>query len=245
MSEQGRKLTEQHRRRQLAVRAAASRQLLSVWRTEFDVDDIPGSSVRFARTAIPLIEEGKRRSAELAADYFSTFRQTDGPGPLRARPVIDVNERRVQTSLGWASKIVPLKAIRNGATPTQAARAGLQQSIGTTARFVSEGSRQTITNAVREDPARPSFQRVTGPNPCEFCAMLSARGGVYRTESSAVFEAHAGRGAACQCEPEAVYGSRYLSPQQRRFKELYDREAKGTSDPLKSFRAAYRREFKP
>ena len=74
--------------------------------------------------------------------------------------------------------------------------------------------------------------------------MLSARGGVYR-ETTVGFEAHSGLNTACQCEPEMVYGERFLSPDQKRFKDLYDREAKGTDDPLKAFRAAYRREVQP
>ena len=222
-----------------------SRQVLSVWRTEFDIDNIAGSSMMFAQAAVPVLEEGKRRSAEMAADYFSTFRQTDGPGSRRARPMIDLDGRRVQQSLGYSAKIVPLKAIRNGSSPTQAARAGLQQSLGTSARLVGDGARETLTTAVDEDPQARGWQRVTGPNPCEFCAMLSARGGVYSTQRVAEFEAHSGRGSACQCDAEPVYGDRWLSPQQQRFKELYDRAAKGQREPLKAFRAAYRAEIKP
>ena len=245
MSEDGRRVTEDHRRRQLALRAVVGRQLLSVWRTQFDVDDIVGTSALVAQSSVPVLEEGKRRAAEMAADYFSRYREVDGPGPRRARPQADLDGRRAQRALGYSARIVPLKAIRNGSTPAQAARAGLQQSIGTASRLVSDGARDTVVRAVDEDPARPRWQRVTGPNPCEFCAMLSARGGVYRSEALASFEAHSGRGAACQCDAEPVYGDRWLSPQQQRFKELYDREAKGQREPLKAFRAAYRREMQP
>ena len=157
----------------------------------------------------------------------------------------DLDGRRAQHALGYSAKIVPLKAIRNGASPTQAARAGLQQSIGTASRLTADGARETLTTAVDEDPRARGWQRVTGPNPCEFCAMLSARGGVYSTQRTAEFEAHSGRGSACQCDAEPVYGERFLSPQQQRFKELYDREAKGSREPLRAFRAAYRREIQP
>ena len=245
LSSEGRQVTERHRRSQLALRSVVGRQLLSVWRTEFDIDNIAGSSIVFAQAAVPVLEDGKRRSAEMAAAYFSQFRQVDGPGLRRARPMADVDGRRVQNALGYSAKIVPLKAIRNGSTPAQAARAGLQQSIGTASRLVADGARETLTTAVDEDPQARGWQRVTGPNPCEFCAMLSARGGVYRTQGRAEFEAHSGRGSACQCDAEPVYDERWLSPDQQRFKDLYDREAKGTDDPLKAFRAAYRREIQP
>lgn len=245
MSSEGRAVTEKHRRSQLALRAVVSRQVLSVWRTEFNVDDVAGSSLVFAQAVVPTLEAGKLRSAEMAADYFSSFRQVDGPGFRRARPMADIDVRRSQHALGYSSKIVTLKAIRNGASPTQAARAGLQQSIGTSARLVADGARETLTTAVDEDHQARGWQRVTGPNPCEFCAMLSARGGVYRSQGRAEFEAHSGRGSACQCDAEPVYGERWLSPQQQRFKDLYESEAEGERDPLKAFRSAYRAEFQP
>ena len=245
MSSEGRQVTEQHRRRQLAVRAAVGRQVTSVWRTTFDVDDIAGSSLAVAQAVVPVLSDGKQRSAEVAASYFADYRQVDGPGRRRARTQGDLDGRRVDRAVGFAAKIVPLKAIRAGYSPNQAARAGLQQTIGTASRLVSDGGRETLVRAVDEDPQAQGWQRVTGPEPCEFCAMLSARGGVYRSQARAEFEAHSGRGAACQCDAEPVYGERWLSPQQQQFKELYDREAKGTSDPLKAFRAAYRAEMKP
>lgn len=218
---------------------------MSLWRTEFDVEEIAGSSRAFTAATLAVLEEGKRQSAEIAADYFSTFRSVDGPGSRRARPMFDLDVRKAQYSMGYAARIVPLKAVRNGYTPSRAAKAGLQQSIGAASSLVSDGSRETLTTAVSEDPQSRGWQRVTGPDPCEFCAMLSARGGVYSTQRTAEFEAHSGRGAACQCSAEPVYSrSRYLSPEQQAFKDLYEREAKGADDPLKAFRAAYRREYK-
>jgi len=245
LSEEGRQATEEHRRRQLAIRAAVLRDVTGVWRTEFDIEDVASSQLRVVEALKDVLADGKLRAAEEAADYYSQFRAIDGPGARRARPMGDLDGRRVDRSVGYSARIVPLKALKAGRTRQQAARAGLEQTMGASGRLVSDGSRETVIRAAEEDPAQPRWQRITGPEPCEFCAMLSARGGVYRAQATAVFEAHSGRGAACQCEAEPVYGERFLSEQQQRFKELYDREAKGTSDPLKAFRAAYRREIKP
>ena len=217
------------------------RQVSSVWRTEFDVDDIANAARRFSERSLGVLLEGKRRSAAEAAEYFSAFRAIDGPGQRSARPVVQLDEARVHRSLGYAARIVPLRMLKNGHTEARAVRSGMQLALGSADRIVADGSRETIIQAAREDPENPRWQRVTtSDEPCEFCAMLSARGGVYRTQADAEFEAHSGRGRACQCEPELVYGERWLSPKQQEWKQLYDRAAKGTPDPLKAFRAAYR-----
>ena len=233
MSSEGRQVTLDHQKRQLAIRAALGRELTSLWRTKFNPDEIASSAELFAGDAIPVLEHFKRRSAEEGAEYFKTYREVAGPGPRRARPQSDVDGRRVKHSLGYAARIVPLKAIRNGSTPQQAASAGLQHSLGTAGRLAKEGSWDTLMNAMEEDMFSRGWQRVTGADPCDFCAMLSARGGTY-SKATVAFEAH----NWCQCEAEPVYSrERWLSPEQQELKELYDRYAKGKRHPLRAFRA--------
>ena len=239
MSEDARRLTLGHRSRQQALRVATIRELSEVWRSTFDIDDVRGSWSRFATAALPAIEDGRRTSATLAAEHFSQFRETAGLGPRQATRMVETDERRARRALEYSSKVSTLRAIQAGRSPQEAARTGMVRSMGTSTRLVSEGGRDTLIQAVRDDPQARGWQRVTGGDPCEFCAMLSARGGVYSPDG-ADFEAH----DHCACEAEPVYRTRFLDERQQQWKELYDREAKGQRDPLKAFRAAYRAEFK-
>lgn len=48
-----------------------------------------------------------------------------------------------------------------------------------------DGGREVITNAARHDSRVMMWARVTGPNPCAFCAMLASRGFAYKSKARA------------------------------------------------------------
>lgn len=236
----GDRLTRGHRRRQQALRVVLIRELTREWRATFDVNDIDRSYRAFSRSAVPLILDAHATSASHAADYFRSFREAErAPRQHRAQLAAAPGRDRIEYALGYSARITTLRGLRAGKTPADAARGALVRTTGTSTRLASEGGRQTLYEAVRSDPVRPRWQRVTGGDPCAFCAMLAARGGVYR--SGANFETH----DHCGCELEPVYRDVGPSEQVRAWQEIYDREARGTRDPLKEFRAAYRRQASP
>ena len=73
---------------------------------------------------------------------------------------------------------------------------GVQLS-GAAQRLISNGARQAVMESVKADPEAVGWMRVTSANPCAFCAMLSGRGFVYKTERTASFQAH----SHCACGP--------------------------------------------
>lgn len=213
--------------------------LSAVWMDTFDVDDVRRSWAAFHRAAMPVIRDAHGQSSALAQEYFNSFRDAAGaPGRAAASRPKSLDVARARAALEHTSKITTLRGIAAGHSPQQASQVALTRTLGASGRLASEGGRQTIINSVRDDPAARGWQRITGGEPCEFCAMLSARGGVY-SRDGADFEAH----DHCACEAEPVYGERFLDERQQAFRDLYEREAKGQSEPLKAFRSAYRREF--
>lgn len=215
------------------------RDLSSAWQATFDPSDVRRSWAAFHREAMPVIADAHGRSSALAQQYFNSFREASGvPGRAVASTARPLDVERARRALEYSSKITTLRGIAAGKTPTQATNTALTRTLGTSTRLASEGGRQTLINTVRDDPQASGWQRITGDNPCEFCAMLSARGGVY-SRDGADFEAH----DHCGCEVEPVYGRRQLDERQQEFKRLYDEAAKGSSDPLREFRRAYRQQY--
>jgi|GEM_PF-2681922 len=97
----GSRLTERHRRAQLALRALALRQVLGIW-PAFDIEDAPRSWPSVEAALLAVIGERRAVLASLAAGYFEAFRHAEGIDG-RASPVLvdfDGDARaRAQTSL--------------------------------------------------------------------------------------------------------------------------------------------------
>ena len=234
MSAEGRKLTEDHRKKQLAIGARLKRDIIRVWRTEYDIDEILASEARVVAALKDMLADYKRESAQEGAAYYKAFREVAGPGSINVKPYFDLDGSRVEQSVGYRARIVPLKAIKAGRSADEASKMALQATTGASERLVREGGRETITRMEDEDPFNKGWQRVVGPEPCAFCAMLSARGGVY-SRATVAFEAH----DHCQCEAEPIFSrERYLSPSQQELKELYDKYAKGKRHPERAYRRA-------
>ena len=98
---------------------------------------------------------------------------------------------------------------------------------------LDEGSR----GAVEADRQALGYRRISGGDPCAFCAMLVARGGVY-TEASAGFEAHSN----CGCTGRPVYDRNDAhSERARELQQLWNESTRGRSgdDAVRAFRQAY------
>lgn len=61
---------------------------------------------------------------------------------------------------------------------------------GAMARLALQAAREVVSENVIKDPKALAWMRVLGPRPCGFCAMLAARGPVYRSAQAAGFRAH-------------------------------------------------------
>ena len=103
--------------------------------------------------------------------------------------------------------------------------------------MVMNGDRLTVVESVKADREALGYRRISDGNPCSFCAMLVARGGVY-TEATAGFQAH----SRCGCTARAVYDRNDARAERaRELQQLWNESARGRSgdDAIRAFRQAY------
>lgn len=252
---EGATLTEQHRQRQLALRAAVIRDMTTLWPL-WQLDN-PESFDRFVAATVTLIRARHRDSAGLAANYFRAFRTVEGIGgdlPIRIAESPPVEQ--LTASLRSSGLAGTFKALQTGRSPQAARQIGFVKTSGAASRHVMNGGRNTILQSAGADPKAQGWIRKTSGSPCAFCAMLASRGHVYKSSATAAggrwsvsdrqFKVH----DHCSCSFEAAYRGSQLPAENQRFREQWNeaqREAaeagelkRGTSnDALNAFRRHY------
>lgn len=79
---------------------------------------------------------------------------------------------------------------------------------GAGGQIVQDGGRDMINNALQDDPGAIGYYRVTEGSPCYFCALMAARGAVYKSKRTAAFGAH----PHCHCQAVPIFSRRYQLP---------------------------------
>lgn len=200
-----------------------------------DLTNIDATTERWIIPTTAVVRFQHARSARLAADYLTAARQLDlGPDPDWLPTLAAANLEQIITALRVTGPVRarqltaagrPLPDVRR-MTFQSAARSGMRLALG--------GGRNTITSSIANDRDAKGWSRVASGQPCAFCALLVSRGPVY-SQHSVQFRAHDG----CSCSAMAIYGrSGGWTDQARKFRDLYNDVAKGTSDPLNAFRRA-------
>lgn len=231
----GRQLTEQHRQRQLAVRAVVVRQLVALWPL-FDPARIDETWEAIAPAVMTLTAQGRSLSAAVASAYYQAFRLVEGVTGETAMPVLSDDWRvpaavSLQVTGPIKAKQLTMMGRRDVAAQT------LVSLSGSVSRIALNAGRETVLGAVREDRRAIGWARVTDGDPCAFCALLAGRGGVY-SKDSVDFQAH----DHCACGSEPVY--RRDAPLPGRgdeFRRLYQESTAGaeSGELLNAFRRAY------
>lgn len=232
----GRRLTEQHRQSQVALRARVVRQLVGLWQG-FDPDDIDVSWQRIAPFVMQIATQGRQISEGLSATYYRGFRAAEGV--TGAPPSVELSpdwRARAQASF-YLTGPVAAKALVKINRPDVAQQALVHLS-GSLSRVVLNAGRETITETVAHDERALAWFRVTDGDPCSFCAMLASRGPVYRTRESGAFQAH--DACACTAEPQFVSGAAWPG-RGREFQEMWGRVTANTkgAESVRAFRRAY------
>jgi hypothetical protein len=104
----------------------------------------------------------------------------------------------------------------------QSAGQALEAASG---RLALKGGRQTITEAVAQDPKAKGWERVIAPGACSFCSMLASRGAVYRSRESAKFLAH----DHCHCTPLPLFVGQAPSQASKDLSAEWQRVTRGKS----------------
>jgi hypothetical protein len=206
----GERLTEAHRRTQLAIRATVLRQLLQVW-PMLDPVRLDETSPAFLAAATRLVIGGRQLSERASMIYLQQFGLAEGVrgvAPIVVPPMTSATTAAIRTSLTVTGPVSIKKATARGLLVSMAKERALSTVSAAVARHVVDGGREVTLSTVREWPATRGWARVASAKACAFCVMLAGRGGVY-TEKSAGFESHDG----CGCIAEPVFrGGDYKFP---------------------------------
>jgi hypothetical protein len=127
-----------------------------------------------------------RISGALAGRFYRQVRADVGLGPRSVKVADPAPLEQVAKTLGWAT--------HDKSGQPLALEAAKPRIEAATAKLVQDVGRDTIVGTVHDDPEARGWARLTEPNPCYFCALLAARGGVY-TRQTASFKSH----DHCEC----------------------------------------------
>lgn len=233
---EGAVLTRRHYVAQLAVRAATSSDVTTLWRG-VDPTNLKGTFDPFARAATVLSHARHATSAGVAADYQERFRKAEQVGGRAAIKLASPLARGMALdTIRGAGLTGIINARKAGFSPQAAARNGLVKVLGATTRLVLGGGRDTVLESAAADERAKRWQRVTGIDPCAFCGMLAARGDAFLAEESAGFEAH----DHCSCSPEVAYEGSAMPLTSQRLASQWETATAGLSgdDALNAFRAS-------
>ncbi len=233
---EARRITLEWHKAEGQARARLWRELRSVFDEAWDSDRIESSTDAIAARFASKVLEGHKRSADRASQYMVDFRAemgVDSEELVRPDRPSEDNTRRILANSG---RVASLTALRKGMGRREASARALTRIEGTGSNLAMSGGRETVHRSVDADPKAIGYTRAPEADACEFCAMLAGRGPVY-TKETAGFEAHTN----CMCEPEPLYEEfEPFNETAKRAKELYDSTAKGSRDPLREFRRAWR-----
>lgn len=189
-------LAQRHRDEQLAIRAGFLRSFARLVRI-LSTGDLRRTLVPFLAAAQPVIEAAHARSAASSARYFSEARSASiarrlkaaadaGPRPPAFVPrLAELETERLRASLTSASVGTAVKARRSGLTDLDdRARVAASRAAS---RLVLAGGRETLEQAIEDDPQAVGWIRITDGSPCGFCGMLASRGWVYKSRESALW----------------------------------------------------------
>lgn len=121
-------------------------------------------------------------AATLAADWYDDLRDFYRvPGRFAAELAPQPADALLRAISNWAA--APAEA------ETPDFETALARTEGVTQKLVADMSRQTVMISTERDPNARGWGRFTEPGACDFCLMLSSRGGVY-TSSTVRFGSH-------------------------------------------------------
>jgi hypothetical protein len=213
---------------QLAIRAQLMRDVTRLW-PALDAKRLDETFPGWIRAMILLVTGYHGQSAQAAAAFYRQARAdaTQSPAPgsvirLAQKPA----EEWLTRAFGYAG---PGMLSRDTARPGTA----LSTTLGTASRIALDGGRSTVLNTVQHDPVAVGWYRVTDGQPCAFCALLAARGVVYKKDTAG-FQAH--NDCGCSGAPAFSHGQQ-LPEISRVAAQVYTE--RGSGDALAAFRKAW------
>jgi hypothetical protein len=246
----GARLTERHRKNQLALRAKFLREMLRSWPL-LNPANLDGTAARWLELTMELILGFRTQSVATAVDYYDRFRGAEiGAEQVNRRVLLGLDAvplDAIRTSLVVTGPArIKYRTLR-GVPAEEAAQRALVDVSGAASRHVLGGGRDVLDAAADRDELAVGFARVTGPRPCAFCAMAASRGPVFTSRVTAAFTTgRSKRGAGhryhdhCGCAVEPLFARDAPWPGKARdFERLWVESTSGRSG--KDARNAFRR----
>lgn len=132
-----------------------------------------------------LLEAFARMSGTLAADYYSEERDIARVRGVYVPAPAVIPDGKADASLRWATKDLWIPEDDNPPPIETRIAAAETKAEGVARKIVADVGRDTIADALDDDPEAIGWARMTDADPCPFCALLAVRGAVYRSEATA------------------------------------------------------------
>jgi hypothetical protein len=221
---------------QAFLAAASVRDILTVW-SQLNQQDVRSSWPALRTALSALIQNRYSQAATLGQSYYQQARQAANiPGVADVVTPEMPSDDLIGAVLDATGPYGMLGRIKQGQQVTQAAQNSGVIMAGAGQRLITNGARQAVLQSVKADAKAVGWMRVTGPNPCAFCAMLSSRGFSYKSEGSASFQAH----DHCMCQAVPAWSKEVV--QATRNNPLYQQwrtatKGKSGADALRAWRS--------
>lgn len=167
-------------------------QLVSLFRQYGTRSDFP----QLVKTAFPqIVEPHAHAAAQITAQWYDELH----PSTFHATPTVNLPAERMDKTVDWAlyapteTKPSHVHVTETDLAPTETSHvytyeeqpdASLSRLSGSAKRMVYDASRDTVTSNASEEGVK--WARYASATACEFCRVLSTRGGAYLSSQAAL-----------------------------------------------------------
>lgn len=240
---------QKYRHIQALMAARMAQQVLQVWRELMNPAKVDAVWPAVRAALIPIVQQGRQQSAELARVAYGDARRTAGVGGDGFHPEdpLPLLLGRLEAALDVTGPVEFKKAIAAGKSPQQAMEAAAVRMVGSTQYLALEGGRSVMQRSIEEDEQATGWARVTDGDPCAWCAMLASRGPVYKSERTAGRDTNArfeGDGefkyhdhCACQAWPAFTQDEPFIGVAEKLYDDwLRETRGRGGKHAVNAFR---------
>lgn len=219
----GEVLTDNHRRKQVALATTADSEIRRAM-SLIDVDNIDATRGRWNDRMVGIVAKYHVVSEQQAAEYLNSYWMVERPGGPTTLIRPGLNVAVAQGVLDAAGPQSLKKRIGKG-WPAQSALQAVSRSVqAETRKLILAGGRGVVRESGRADTVAIGYRRVSDGDPCTFCAMLVSRGPAYTSEAAAMFPGGSTDDRYhnnCGCSVEIVYTDWVPTAEEQRYIDAY------------------------
>ena len=209
---------EQHQAVVEDLSAIATADLVALWDS---LPEDPEAARQVLQRDLPdLVDAYALPTATVAADFYEELRDAARvPGGYTAVLADTPPVAAAEALAGWSASGLYVDRTK-----------ALTQAAGGMQRLIAGADRRTVEVNVSRDRSEPRYARHASANACAFCAMMAARGAVYRSEAAAAGDYH----DHCHCVAIPVWDTYEEAPYVSEWRDAYynaTAQLGGANDP--------------